>query len=437
MRIEQDYALSETQERSSIGHVRLLSALLSIPFILQTVGIAAADWAQYRGPNQDGISTEKVNLDWGAGGPRLVWKVPTNLGFSSFVVSGNTVFTQVVRDIKGTPRELCVALDAATGKEQWFTDIAVGEGYSGGGDGDGPRSTPTVSHGMVYLLTPDLVVLCLNAQTGKRIWTRDLMKEHAGRNIGWNSAASVAEDGDLVFVGGGGPGQSFLGLNRKTGKVVWKGHDETITHSTPVVATIHGQRQVIFFVKSGLLSVSTEDGKSLWHFPFKFNVSTAISPIVSGDIVYCSAGYGIGGGACKIIKEGDGFTAKELWVIPGNRLVANHWSTPVCKGGYLYGMFCFKKFKTGPLKCVELATGKIQWEQPGFGQGNLILIGDQLLALTDEGQLVVVEVTPRAYNEIARTQAVTGKCWSTPAFSNGRIYVRSTTEGACFDVGGK
>ena len=203
---------------------------------------------------------------------------------------------------------------------------------------------------------------------------------------------------------------------------------------TPVVATIHGQRQVIFYLTSGLLSLSTKDGKALWCFPFKFSTSSAISPVVSGDIVYCSAGYGIGGGACKITKEEGGFTADELWVIPGNKLVANHWSTPVCKDGYLYGMFCYKRFKTGPLKCVELATGKIKWETPGFGQGNVILVGDRLLALADDGQLVVVEAKPTAYREIARTKAVTGKCWSTPAFSDGRIYVRSVTEGVCLDV---
>jgi outer membrane protein assembly factor BamB len=204
-----------------------------------------------------------------------------------------------------------------------------------------------------------------------------------------------------------------------------------------VVATILGRRQVIFFLKSGLVSVAAKDGKPLWKFPFKFNVSTAISPVVSGDIVYCSAGYGVGGGACRIVKTDDGFEAKELWKIAGDKLVANHWSTPVCKDGYLYGMFCFKKFKTGPLKCVELATGKVVWEQPGFGQGNVTLAGDKLLALNDQGELVVVEATPAAYKEIARTKAVGGKCWSTPALSDGKIYVRSTTEGVCLDVTAK
>ena len=100
-------------------------------------------------------------------------------------------------------------------------------------------------------------------------------------------------------------------------------------------------------------------------------------------------------------------------------------------------MFSFKKFGTGPIKCVELATGKICWSQPGFGPGNVTLVGDQLIALSDTGDVVIVPATPAAYKEICRFKAVTGKCWSTPAFSDGRIYVRSTKEGACLDPSGK
>jgi outer membrane protein assembly factor BamB len=100
-------------------------------------------------------------------------------------------------------------------------------------------------------------------------------------------------------------------------------------------------------------------------------------------------------------------------------------------------MFSFKKYGVGPLKCVEVATGQVKWEKPGFGAGNVTLAGDKILALADTGDLVVAEAKPEAYKEVARTKAVAGKCWSAPALSNGRIYVRSTTEGACLDVSGK
>ena len=97
-------------------------------------------------------------------------------------------------------------------------------------------------------------------------------------------------------------------------------------------------------------------------------------------------------------------------------------------------MFSFKEFGKGPLKCVELATGKIKWEQPGFGAGNVILVKDKLAALTDDGRVVIVEATPKAYKELAQAKVIEGKCWSTPAWSDGRLYVRSTKEGACLDL---
>ena len=118
----------------------------------------------------------------------------------------------------------------------------------------------------------------------------------------------------------------------------------------------------------------------------------------------------------------------------GNQPVANHWSTPVYHRGHLYGMFSFKEYGSGPLKCVELATGKVKWEQPNFGAGNVILAGDTVLALSDAGELVTVEPNPATYREISRAKVVTGKCWSTPTLANGRIYVRSTREGVCLDA---
>jgi outer membrane protein assembly factor BamB len=262
-------------------------------------------------------------------------------------------------------------------------------------------------------------------------------KEYGGKNVAWKNAASPVIDGDLVYVAAGGPGESFLAINKKTGKVVWKSGTEKITHATPVIATILGQPQIIFFTQKGLVSVTLDTGKQLWQYPFRYSTSTAASPVVCGDIVYCSAGYDVGGGACKITKSGDDFSAKEIWRTPGNKFVANHWSTPVYKDGYLYGLFSFKRYSVGPMKCVEVATGKIMWEQKGFGAGQVILAGGQVLALADDGELVAVDPKPDAYKEVSRFQAIAGKCWSMPGISDGRIYVRSTKEGACFNVSGK
>jgi outer membrane protein assembly factor BamB len=244
-------------------------------------------------------------------------------------------------------------------------------------------------------------------------------------------------EGNLVLVAGGGPGEALLGLNKATGEVVWKGFDDKVTHATCVPTTILGQRQVVYFLQSGLLSVEPKTGKELWRYKFDYRVSTAASPVIAGDIVYCSAGYGVGAGAAKITKDGDAWKATEIYRIKGDKPLANHWSTPVLKDGYLYGMFQFKEYGSGPVKCVEIATGKVMWEKAGFGPGQVILSGNNVIALGDDGSLVLIAAKPDAYTEVARADVLDGKCWTTPALANGRVFVRSTTEAACLDLSSK
>jgi outer membrane protein assembly factor BamB len=372
----------------------------------------------------------------------VIWKAPTENGFSSFTTGAGKVYTLMGKKIENTPTEVCVAMNAADGKPVWEQPVDVVAMYDKGGDagtpdnkgGDGPRSTPSFSDGMVYAYGSNMTLTAYDAASGKPAWSHNIKKEFGGREIRWANASSPVIDGDLVFVSGGGAGQSLIAFNKKTGSVVWKNHDELMTHATPTLATILGVKQLIFFQQSGLHAVDPATGATLWKQPYSYKISTAISPVVSGDIVYCSAGYGVGGGAYKISKEGAAFKSTELWRTPGDAQVANHWSTPVCKDGYLYGMFSFKAYGAGPMKCVEVATGKVLWEKPGFGAGNVILVGDKVLALGDDGSLVTVEASPKAYTEVARAKVIDGKCWSTPILANGKVYVRSTKMGACLDV---
>ena len=417
-------------------HLQFSAALLTLTF-----SASALDWPQYRGPGSDGRTSEKIVRPWGTAGPKQVWKIPSEGGFSSFAVSGGRAFTLSLKDAEGVRQEALVALDANTGKEVWVAPLNFAK-YDGGGDsgtsenkgGDGPRSTPTTDGKSVYTMSSQLVLRAFDAASGKPLWTRDLIKENAGRNIQWQNAASPLLAGGLLYVVGGGPGESLLAINPKDGAIVWKAFDEKMTHATPVAANILGQPQIVFFVQSGLLAVEPKTGKELWRYPFQYNTSTAASPVVSGDIVYCSAGYGVGAGAVKITKNGTQFAAKEIYRMRGNAPLANHWSTPVVKDGHLYGMFQFKEYGNGPMKCVELATGNVKWEQAGFGPGQVILAGNQVIALSDAGELVLIDPRPDAYKELARADVLDGKCWTTPVLANGRIYARSTKEAVCLDV---
>jgi len=419
----------------------LYRTLVPALILSSIVGVHAADWPQYRGPSGDGHSPDKIVFPMGGAAPKQVWKVPSEGGFSSFAVANGRAFTLSLKDSGGAKQESVVAYDAKTGKELWFAPLNFPT-YDGGGNegtpnnkgGDGPRSTPTTDGTNVYVTSSQLVLTAFDAASGKPVWTHDLVKEFAGRNIHWENAASPLLEGGMLYVAGGGLGQSILALNPKTGAVIWKAFDDLMTHATPIAATILGQRQIIFFLQPGLLSIEPKTGKELWRYPFQYSTSTAASPVVWGDVVYCSAGYGVGAGAVRISNAAGAWKATEIYRVRGKQPLANHWSTPVAKDGYLYGMFQFKEYGVGPVKCVEIATGQVKWEQPGFGPGQVVLAGDRVLALADNGDLVAFDATPASYHEVARAKVLDGKCWTTPIISNGLVFARSTKEAVCVDL---
>lgn len=393
----------------------------------------AGDWPQYRGPNHDGSTAEKILTAWPKEGPRQRWKATLGESFGSFAISGQKAFCFIQRPAGGKDQEVALALDADTGRELWAT--AVGKPTYESEGGNGPRSTPTVSGDRVFVLGAYLTLSCLDAETGRVIWQHDLAKQYQGTVIRWRSAASPVLDGSLIFVHAGGPDQSFLAF-RSDGSLAWKTGNDRPTHSSPVPATIHGMRQVVFFTESGLVSLLAENGVELWRYPFPFVFSAAMSPIIYQDIAYCSAGYGVGAGACRITRTSAGFQVTEIWRHAGETI--NQWTTPVCKDGYLYGIFGFKELSTAPLKCIQLATGKELWSQPGFGSGGAtILVNDHVLVQGDQGTLVLVEANPKTYIEVARAQPLGGKCWTMPVISSGRIYLRNTKTGICLDVSAK
>ncbi len=398
-------------------------------------GVAqSADWPQYRGPNGDGTTDEKILTTWPTEGPKVKWKLPMGEGFGAVAVAGNQAYVMAERK----KEEACIAIDVTTGKEVWSTPL--GKTIFEGAGGNGPRSTPTIVGDLVYTFGTYLRLSCLSAKDGQVIWSHDLQAENNGQNDtkgikAWGNSASPVVEGEVVMVAGGGSGQAFLIFDRKTGKLLSKHGDEKITHASPTPTEMHGQRQVVFFMQQGLTSLDAQTGTLLWHADFPWSTSTAASPIIEGDVVYCSAGYGTGAGAFKISKQGQTWKATELWRQAGK--LQNHWPTPVVSKGFLYGLYGFKEFKTMPLKCVEITTGKELWSQDGFGQGGTILVEDNVLIQGDQGQLVLAKATSEKYTELARAQVLSGKCWTMPTVANGLVFCRSTKEIVCLDLKAK
>ncbi len=405
-----------------------------VVWLLGGLAVHGADWPQYRGPNHDGTSTERILKKWPAQGPRQLWKKPLPDGFSSFAVSRGRVFTGIKRVVDGAAKEVFVALDADTGTELWARPVGPSPPGRGEGNGDGPRATPAVDGEHVYVLSAYLSLFCLRADDGSVVWNRDLVAEFGGELPDYQAAASPLVVGDVVLVNGpaGGAGQMFFGLAKSDGKTVWERPSPKLTHSTPLLTTLHGVRQAIFFTSGGAVAVVPESGQELWRYTYDVRVPTAIMPVVGGDILYHSAGYGIGARTARITRSGEVFRATQLWR-KSNELI-NFWSTPVYHQGHLYGLYGHDYTVSAPLKCVELATGTEKWSEPNFGPGQVLLVDGTILLLTADGKLILVAPNPERYEELARFKALRGTCWNAPAISQGRIYARSNVEGVALDV---
>lgn len=393
----------------------------------------AGEWSQIAGPGFDRKTTEMLPEKW-SGAPKRVWEYPSGGGFGTVVTGGGGAYLV----IGAGGKETTVALDRKTGKELWRAPMAQMD-YANGGDrgatgnngGDGPRVTPAYADGRVFVLDGKFVLRAFDASSGKVLWKHDLVADFGGREIHWSNAASPLVVGERVFVAGGGRGQTFLAFEAASGKTLWKSGNDRQTYTTPILARIHDKDQILFMVERGVVAIDPVDGKELWDYPFPYRTATAASPVVWQDIVNCSAGYGVGGGACKVTRRGDSWSVEEIWRSPGNRDTAAHWSTAVVVDGFLYGHYGHGEYGRGAFKCIDIRTGKVQWEQPGFGPGQTILAGGKLLATSDAGRLVMIEPNKDRYQEIAAAKPIDGKVWASLALSEGQVFMRSTTKAAC------
>lgn len=365
-----------------------------------------------------------------------VWKLSIGGGFSSPVVAGDKLVYLDGQEGK----EVVHVVNAATGKEIWrnpFTEI-FGDEW-----GTGPRSTPMVDGDRVYVQACNGEVRCFQLANGKELWKLSYDKDFGVKFLGskaregtasrrGNNGSGVIVDNRLILPVGNTDGASLVCVDKMTGKPLWKSGTDEAAYSSFVAMTLAGENQVVAFTADALLGADLATGKILWRVPLRTNAKRhAASPVqIGGDMVTVNS-HTFGLNAYKITKDTGGWKAIEAW---SNKDQKINLATPLLEKGHLYCQGANKDFV-----CVDAATGKTKWTQPGFGTGkkdysSTIGIGGKLLVLTEDGTLLLLAANPEKYTELGRLQ-VCGNTWSHPAVANGKLYVRDGRSLQCLDLG--
>jgi hypothetical protein len=236
-------------------------------------------------------------------------------------------------------------------------------------------------------------------------------------------------DGELLLVDiGGKAGHSLGAFNKKSGQLVWKTHTDKQGYSSPIAITVNGNRQILFFTGTSLVSVSPS-GNLNWKYPWRtsYYANIATPVFIAPDKVFISTAYDTGAAVLKLVGGKDKPSFQEIWK---SKVSQNHFNSSVLHNNHLYG------FDQAILQSVEANTGKEKWKQGGFGKGSVIFVDGHLIVFGERGQLALVEANPAAYKEKGRVQALEGKTWTAPAFSNGKLYLRNEKEMICMDLKG-
>jgi len=401
----------------------LLAALP--PTSVRATGAAAPDdfdWPQFRGPHSDGRSNE-VGLfsAWTAENPVVErWRAPLGNGYSSISI----VDDFAVALFGGDSGEYLAAYGTATGAERWR--LRVGDLYRDG-QGDGPRSTPTIDGGRVFALGGRGDLVAADLATGRPLWRVSLAAAYGGRRPTWGfSASAIMVDGQLL-IEAGGRDAAILALDPDSGAEFWRALGDQPGYSTPIVAEIHGQRQVVFFTAERALGIAPHGGDALWSFPWKtsYDVNAATPIFVAPDKVLIASGYDVGGSLLRIPAPDSGAEVETVW---HSRSLKNRFSSSVVVGDYIYG------FDDSNLVCIDLQTGERMWRTRGFSHGSLLYADGHLVVLGEYGRLALVRAAPGEYQEIARQQVFDSKTWTPPSLSRHTLYLRDEQELVAFEL---
>ena len=421
------------------------------------------DWPAFLGPTGDSVSREKGILTvWPKGGPRVVWQQPLGIGYAMPTISRGRLF--LFDRIRNRCRLRCWNAETAASIWTFEYNTTYRDQYNYNG---GPRCCPVVDGNRVYVFGPEGMLYCVRATDGKPVWQLDTKVEFGviQNFFGVGSTPTIEGELLLVHIGGSpqgsekkafdeleGNGSGLVAFDKYTGKVKWKVSNELASYSSPVVRTIDKRRLALLFARGGLIGVDVVTGKQDFRYPWRSTLLESVSasnPLVVGNQVLISECYGVGSSLLKL-KPG-GFD--KVWTdddkSPRERRLLCHWMTPVHVDGFVYGS-SGRHTREAELRCLELATGKVIWREPGLTRSSLLHVDGHFVCLSEDGWLRLLRVDPKKFDEVASVQLrMPGKdgkpdpdgeelldypCWAATILSHGLLYVRGEKRLVCLEL---
>jgi len=382
-----------------------------------------ATWPFWRGPHRDGISLETGwETEWKMPPPGVLWRTNIGTGYSSVSVAQGRLLTM------GHPRrgenETIWCLNPETGQELWsvtYPCTLLDHLHKGG-----PGATPTIDGDYVYANSREGEIRKLKVETGEVVWIFDLRKELRLNLPEWGFTCSPLLFEDEILIEAG----SVIGINKQTGKLAWKTTPRMPGYGTPELFEFEQKPYLAALNNEGVSVVDLTSHEEVsffaWDSPYNTNSTT---PIWQDGKLFISSGYNIG---CVLLNF-DGVSLSPEWQ---NKNMRNHMNSCILKGGYLYGVDGNSHIRrTVTFNCLDWESGDLLWSQPGMGCGAVSAVNNHLLIMSDDGELILAEMTPKAYREQGRVRVMNEQCWTVPVLCNNLIYCRGADGTlACVDV---
>jgi outer membrane protein assembly factor BamB len=435
--------------------VMLIAAIVTI-----TTGSTLADWPQYLGPDRNSISPEKGLLrSWPEKGPEVLWTVKVGIGYGGPVVKDGKVYL-LDRDDKVGDNLRC--LDISNGKELWnFAYDAPGRVMF-----PGSRSVPIVDGNKVYSCGPYGDLYCIDINTHKPVWNKNVWKDFGGGRIPiWAITQCPLIYGDLLIIASQAPEAGVVAYNKLTGNIVWKtpnlGNE---TYVSPAVVKIDGKDHVVMITSStnrighpelanalgNVVGIEPLTGKILWKYD-KWHCHISVpSAVDAGDNkVLVVGGYELGAVMIKVEQQGDGsYGVTELYKTVE---FGAHTQPPILYNGYFYAQYSTNERKDG-MVCMSI-DGQIKWKtgrSPLFDKGGSILADGLLLSTDGRNKLYLIEPDPSGFKPLASAEVlaeagtnsegialrVGGRTqnWAALALSDGKLLIRDQKQMKCVVV---